>query len=299
MSYSSRFSPAFGPGTSASNDLSQSSSESSRKRRFFTSFENEGPRINSSAEPIRRPASNKGTTSTLRFPNHLSSLSDEPTRDGESASLKLHTDTAWTNPHKLNIGLRQQHLNAVIAVLHRSILDQEFKRAERAWAALLRAEINGQSFDLRTGSRWGVGAEVLLRSDDWNWQSGQQTRRPEKSRLDMHSAAKTRSYLERLILQHPYRKAVPSAIGPTDFYLAMFSLWIRSIADCSALEEEDGSSISPVRSPAAEIQSEWLIHFKVRPKVMKLLSYWQTSFLSGWTTYYRPLYSQMRLVSGV
>ena len=244
MSYSRHFLPAFGPGTVTSNNPSQSSSRSSRKRKFFSNFENVlGPSSNSSVgEPIRQPASDKGGTSETRFPDRLPSPSDELARDGESASLELDIDTAKTNPHKLRIGLRQQHLDCVIAVLHRSILDQDFKRAERAWASLLRAEINGQSFDLRTGSRWGVGAEVLLRSDDRYWQSGQQSRRPEQSRLDVHSSTKAKTYLERLILQHPHRKAVPHAIGPTDFYLAMFSLWIRSIADCSAWED-DGSGM--------------------------------------------------------
>lgn len=242
MSYSRHFFPAFGPGTVTSNNHPQLSSRSSRKRRLSSNIENVGPSINSSVgEPIRQPASDRGTSET-RFPNRLPSPLDELTRDDKSASLELDTDTAETNPHKLKIGLRQQHLDCVIAVLHRSILDQDCKRAERAWASLLRAEINGQSLDLRTGSRWGVGAEVLLRSDDRYWQSGQQSRRPEQSRLDVRSSAKAKTYLERLILQHPHRKAVPHAIGPTDFYLAMFSLWIRSIADCSAWED-DGSGM--------------------------------------------------------
>lgn len=244
MSYSRHFFPAFGPGTFTSNNHSQLSSRSSRKRKFSSDFENVvGPSTNSSVrEPIRQLASDKGGTSGIRSPSRLPSPSDQLARDDVSASLELNTDTAKTSPHKLKFGLRQQHLDCVIAVLHRSILDQDFKRAERAWASLLRAEINGQSFDLRTGSRWGVGAEVLLRSDDRYWQRGQQSRRPEQSRTDVHSSTKAKTYLERLILQHPHRKAVPHAIGPTDFYLAMFSLWIRSIADCSAWED-DGSGM--------------------------------------------------------
>lgn len=227
MSYPSHFFPAFGPGIGTSNNLSRLSSGSSRKRRLISSFDDVGPSIKG-----------QGRTSGLRIPNRLSSPSYELAGDGKPESLELDTDTAKTMSHKLKIGLRQQHLNSIIAVLHRSILDHDFERAERAWASLLRAEINGQSFDLRTGSRWGIGAEVLLGSEDWDWKGGgQQSRRSPRSQLENHPSAKASIYFERLVLQHPYRKAVPQAIGPTDYYLAMFSLWIRSIADCSAMED--------------------------------------------------------------
>ena len=133
-------------------------------------------------------------------------------------------------------GLKKQHLDALVAVMHRSILDGDFRRARRAWGTLLRLEVNGQSLDLRTGGRWGLGAEVDLqscsprtyRSDGDSGATESDTPLPQIF-SNPEDLEKAKDYLGRLILQYPYRKAFPDVTGPLDFHLAMFGFWISSI----------------------------------------------------------------------
>ncbi|KAL9131543.1 MAG: hypothetical protein Q9217_000557 [Psora testacea] len=146
-------------------------------------------------------------------------------------------------------GLRQQHLDALVAVMHRSTLDGDFQRAGRAWGMLLRAEVNGRSLDLRTGNRWGIGAEVHLqqglqqsamssgrRSEYATMKNG--TTLPETT-FGSQGFAKAKVYYERLILQYPYRKALPHVIGPLHLHMAMFVCWIRSILGEHWLAEQE------------------------------------------------------------
>ena len=138
-------------------------------------------------------------------------------------------------------GLRRQHLSALIAVMHRSVLDGEFQRAGRAWGMLLRAELNGQSLDLRKSSRWGLGAEMYLQQNPQEFASfsgrnrglGASQLGPTQYRksYSLTNFVRTKDYFERLILQYPYRKSFPHLTGPVEFYLALFGLWIRSIID--------------------------------------------------------------------
>ncbi|KAL9098515.1 MAG: hypothetical protein Q9163_005839 [Psora crenata] len=152
-------------------------------------------------------------------------------------------------------GTRQQHLDALVAVMHRSTLDGDFHRAGRAWGMLLRAEVNNRSWDVRIGGRWGMGAEILL----------QQYYQQFATYLDLYNGfthirdagcvrrissspelyTKAVDYYERLILQYPYRKALPHSVGPVDFYLALFGLWIRSIVDEQWLSRCDMLAQSP------------------------------------------------------
>ena len=124
-------------------------------------------------------------------------------------------------------GLRQRHLTVLTTILHKCLLEGDYIRAGRAWGMLLRVENSGHTMDLRTNDRWGIGAEILLRRDV-------EPRRPEKSGrapnpwFSAEGFERAKTYYERLVLQYPYRKVAPNAIGPQDFYIAMFGLWICS-----------------------------------------------------------------------
>ena len=145
------------------------------------------------------------------------------------------------------IGLRHQHLVALVAVMHRSILERDFLRAGRAWGVILRAERGGHSFDLRTGNRWGVGADLHLQSHHpvgasslAPWSQIVHTdhiAHTTKSTFSPEDFADAKDIYERLILQYPYRKAFPNNVGPLQFYPAMFGLWISSIVDQRLLKE--------------------------------------------------------------
>ncbi|KAL2047005.1 hypothetical protein N7G274_001023 [Stereocaulon virgatum] len=134
-----------------------------------------------------------------------------------------------------NSGVRQRHLAAVTAILHRSLLEGEFVRAGRAWGMLLRAESSGHTMDLRTNDRWGIGAEVLLRQS----RGIGDTDRATSCWFSREGLEQAKAYYERLVLQYPYRKVAPNATGPLDFYIAMFSLWIYSVNEQHLLELTD------------------------------------------------------------
>jgi len=146
-----------------------------------------------------------------------------------------------------NVGLRQQHLAVVATIMHRSIFEGDFLRAGRAWGTLLRSELSGRSMDPRTSNRWGLGSEISLQRE--NELSAKRLKLTDTIESEAVGAGlpnywfsrqgfeKAKDYYERLTLQYPYRKMLPHAIGPLDFHLAMFGLWIRSVLD--SLEEEE------------------------------------------------------------
>lgn len=167
-----------------------------------------------------------------------------------------------------NMGFRQQHLAALTAVLHRCILAGDYTRAGRAWGILLRTEVNGHFMDVRTHDRWGFGAEILCRR---HLQPIESTSRQQRSLtfeedskkqpllesnqwFSSEGFDKARGYYERLILQHPYRKAFPSALSALDFYPAMFGLWIYSEQEehelsLKSLREADINLAHSLRKP--------------------------------------------------
>ena len=103
---------------------------------------------------------------------------------------------------------------------------------------LLRAETSGVAFDVRSGHRWGLGAETMLRAG-YARAPNQQGRLARQSGFDnsfrsdlfdRSGLAGAQDYYERLILQYPYRRALPNTTSSINFYAAMFSLWIFMVS---------------------------------------------------------------------
>ena len=161
---------------------------------------------------------------------------------GDNVGVRSTQSANWTLTNKNNQahGLRQNHLCVLIYILHRSILECRFEQAGRAWALLLRMEVGGHHFDLRSGERWGFGAELIFRRStkltgrsysipsDGNF-VGVSGGDESQTTFNPADCDKAREYYERLILQYPYRRAFPQAISSIDIYPAMFGLWIHSI----------------------------------------------------------------------
>lgn len=156
-------------------------------------------------------------------------------------------------------GLRQRHLAAMTTTLQRCLLEGDYIRAGRAWGLLLRSEHGGHTMDLRTNNRWGIGAEILLRRDvelARKREDGRMSNLHETAILDQARSCwfsvdgfeKVKNYYERLVLQYPYRKTAPNAIGPLDFYPAMFGLWIY------AVNEQHSSELGSIRKRADRTQ---------------------------------------------
>ncbi|OJD22224.1 hypothetical protein ACJ73_06431 [Blastomyces percursus] len=138
-----------------------------------------------------------------------------------------------------NSSLRLQHLGVTTTILHRCLLEGDYARAGRAWGLILRDEFGGHGMDVRSGGRWGIGAEILLWSDHnaiphsststGIGDAGIPHSHPRRHLFTRRGFERAKSYYERLILQFPYRKTAPGALGPLDFYPAMFGLWISLV----------------------------------------------------------------------
>lgn len=139
--------------------------------------------------------------------------------------------------------LKSTHLETLSALMHRCLLEGDYNRAERAWAMILRTERAGRSMYIRNHARWGIGAELLLRrrskettekqiNDQRVMNNSDEDHPSFLSRSYSEGALEsTRDYYERLVVQYPYRKAVPHAIDSRVFYPPMFSVWIRSVLE--------------------------------------------------------------------
>ncbi|PGG98674.1 hypothetical protein GX51_06680 [Blastomyces parvus] len=144
-----------------------------------------------------------------------------------------------------NSSLRLQHLGVITTILHRCLLEGDYVRAGRAWGLILRDEFGGHGMDVRSGGRWGIGAEILLWSDHNATSTSTRLRDagisnppPRRHWFTRRGFERAKSYYERLILQFPYRKAAPGALGPLDFYPAMFGLWISLVQEESQLARD-------------------------------------------------------------
>lgn len=163
------------------------------------------------------------------------------------------------------MGLRQKHLAIITVILHRCVLDGDYTRAGRAWGMLLRAEESGHCMDPRSHDRWGLGAEVLLRrksqddEDDLN-SGSDKVDMPNPSAgppIGVGEFMKAKDYYDRLALQYPYRKSCPTAAGPLEFYMAVFSLWIFSVNEWTSVTSTSlGKSDNNISSSDSEASNQ-------------------------------------------
>jgi hypothetical protein len=145
--------------------------------------------------------------------------------------------------------LRQTHLGILTTILHHCLLQGDYHRAGRAWGMILRTQIAGKPYDLRSYDRWGIGAELLLRQNMALTASADDSVTHEENMFTLEGFEKARDYYERLIVQHPNRKHHPNAVDDTTFYSAMFSLWIYEVCENSKrarrrMEDEDKNNNS-------------------------------------------------------
>ena len=214
-----------------------------------------------------------------RFPHEaVKAVADDLRSESDEEDVTFHT-TGGTSKRRIHSGLRRQHVAVLTAILHSCMLKEDYVRAGRAWGMLLRMEVDGQSFDLRSNGLWGVGAEILifrdgqLRSSQAEEAEAYQKHQEESlnpqfrppgrrfiSLFSRHGFQKAKEYYERLILQYPYRKAAPTAVSSLDFYPAMFSFWICCLQD-------QGKMLSKSAQEAARTSLGQELHAKVHTNV--------------------------------
>ncbi|KAI5299950.1 hypothetical protein KEM55_000847, partial [Ascosphaera atra] len=129
--------------------------------------------------------------------------------------------------------LRLQHLAVVTTILHRCLSEGDYMRAGRAWGLILRDSVGGSHVDVRQAGRWGIGAEILLWSDQNNGKATQVQQEPSNTKqwFTRKGFERAKEYYERLILQFPYDKRHKNSTNPLHFYPAMFGLWISVTQD--------------------------------------------------------------------
>lgn len=147
--------------------------------------------------------------------------------------------------------LKEQHVAAMTAVLHKYLDLRDYHRAARAFALLLRTEILGSSVDLRHCGLWGIGAEVLLHPD-----TGQKMDLVSRDALE-----RVKTYYNRLALQHPWQRRWSSITDAQEFKSAMFALWIFTVCAESKrmqiIDSPDGSDLSFSLARTALEAKQW------------------------------------------
>jgi RNA polymerase I specific initiation factor len=159
-----------------------------------------------------------------------------------------------SNAHEDPNSLRLQHISAISALLHKSLLKKDYTRARRALGLILRTDVNGRPIDIRTAGNWAVAAELLLHQFEGR---ATETRPAENYHAHFNRGfVQAKALYEMLIVQYPYYKSHPDSINAVNFYFAMFNLWIfvsqaegRDLQASHQMDDEALDSSNPARRP--------------------------------------------------
>lgn len=195
-----------------------------------------------------------------KFPFPHAPLSEHTTSSPglkDSPTAATDVSPSESQSHR-SVTLHRQHLAALIALIHRSLVAKDWTRAERALGLILRDRFDGQDIDIRAGEIWGVGAEILLRQgaltpmpalesmSQHPTSVSEEDRQPKAPQwCSTESFEKSKRYYENLIIQYPFHKSHPGVRNALDFYHAMYGLWIYLIQDQAKRDEnfpEESSS---------------------------------------------------------
>ncbi|CAG8091476.1 unnamed protein product [Penicillium salamii] len=182
-----------------------------------------------------------------RFP-HGPPRDDEAKRPTASHHLEALADLSppiYPPQTAEQTNIRFQHLGVLTAILHRCMLQGDYVRAGRAWGLILRETYRGSPMDVRNETRWGIGAEILLRrgqratSASLTGSKAPNAANSTFSSFTPAGFAQAKEYYERLILNHPYTKTSPQSVSSLHFYPAMFGLWVYVAQEESNSARED------------------------------------------------------------
>ncbi|KAI9891265.1 MAG: hypothetical protein M1814_002955 [Vezdaea aestivalis] len=200
--------------------------------------------------------------------------------DEEVDKQDYSSDSKPLGPNNLptpgpGMGFRNRHAAVIVAVLHRFVLSGDYQRAGRALGLILRTRINSAGPQLRRDGFWGFGAEIILRrpapdqsqedlvlidsllrpgqmispsfgpssaevKDQRSLRALQSSGSPSFFPYLLSRFPDVKEYYDRLILQCGVRNQGPNLVSATDFYYALFGLWISSIQERVRRTEERG-----------------------------------------------------------
>ncbi|KAI9671110.1 MAG: hypothetical protein M1831_005196 [Alyxoria varia] len=234
-------------------------SRGAKRKRNGSSLVEPKPGIISQANDLELPSS---------IQQELDNLPDFPHRPLPAQRAFSPPQRAVTQPRSF----KNQHHLALTEILHRSLREADFKRADRAFTLLLRLEHRGDTLDIRKDDNWRIAIEILLHREDGQQGAyaegtggpGKLAGGPDRSHrpFSRRAFADSKEFYQRLVLQYPYQRAHPKAISALTFYPAFFTLWIYQIqsqyhtarSDSTDMDMEHLSSpVSPrSRSPLSE-----------------------------------------------
>ncbi|KJY00834.1 hypothetical protein TI39_contig311g00023 [Zymoseptoria brevis] len=162
--------------------------------------------------------------------------------------------------------LRRRHLDNLTAILHKCMLNADWKRASRTWGLILRTEFSGRGTDVRQHGRWMIGAEILMRRDETVERiplGGDDDEDSAHTQLETVLSDEgfklARDYYERLILQYPHlQRTHHSTINALAIYPAMFSIWIYEVQNRSSRARQKLQSPSAVEISEMDINTSML-----------------------------------------
>lgn len=144
--------------------------------------------------------------------------------------------------------LRSQHVAVMVAILHKALERNDYVRAARAAAVLLRTEILGKTIDLRSACLWGIGAEIMIREGGTV---------AADNRVSRRGFEKAKVLYDKLSLQYPWHRSWPNVINAQDFKISMFNLWIYTIcAESKRAEQQYVDHGEPSSTLQQELQTK-------------------------------------------
>jgi hypothetical protein len=167
----------------------------------------------------------------------------------ELAKLKLFVPKSVLSSEAHSTSLKARHVNNLTAIMHRCMLEGDWRRAKRAWSILLRIEVGGYGMDIRAHGRWTIGAELLMRtggsskqepiteglSDNMDDPQGEDDRHGQQRQVQEFTEEGfklARDYYERLILQFPHTQHTQhSLVTARVIYPALFNIWVYQVQD--------------------------------------------------------------------
>jgi hypothetical protein len=171
--------------------------------------------------------------------------------------------------------LRLQHLSVLTAIVHKCLLEGDIKRATRAYSLLIRSEFAGKALDIKSTGYWGIGAELLIRSQEQGKfnkfhrvsDSGSESESEDlgtegtnedrdipvlrnKTWGSTQGLGLAKSYYETLIVQYPFKKQYHGYVSSLDFWPAMAACEICGIQSVHQTELMNNSHRYNHGSPA-------------------------------------------------
>ncbi len=171
-----------------------------------------------------------------------------------------HSTATATGTHSLRA--QERNIGVLVALVERCLSEGDVPRAKRAFALLLRADVDGRPVDLRHNQYWALGAEILMRDgegarprqggvDEGHHLKQKEDEGEDETAADLApvrwgsaaNALRVRAYYEGLIKQFPYSRQWPRSVSALTFWpvmvgVDMYNVYIEERLAMQRIETE-------------------------------------------------------------